>query len=1169
MDAVSDKSLGAVAPTDPAPRPPTATVLAVLVAGDPGPSLDVVMAGLASQDHPRLEALVVDAGIPPAAAGEPTLVERVGRLLPGSTIARMEGNPGFGAAVAAGLTARSGVTPPSFLLLLADDVLLVDTAVRRMVEHALEFNAGIVGAKVLVHDGSRTLDDLGASVDRLGTPVPLVEPGELDQGQYDTTRDVLAVSGAAVLVRTDLFETLGGIDPEVHGADGLVELCWRARELGATVATAPTAVARRVETGSRPSEGRPAGGSGARRGPLRGPVRGHSGSSSQRARNRLRMVLVCHRPAQAAAAAVGLLLATLVGAVYGLATGRFRHATGLVGAWPWNLRRLSSVRRRRRLMPAPDATASAAVARLEVPHRAFRRVVTGRDLTGSDDRSPVQLRLHRLWSMLFGPGGMALMVSAVVLGFGSRSLVGTGLPAVGRMQPLPVDPMDLVRSWWLGWRPTGTGTTVVGPDGLALIGFLDGLWPWGSDLLWTLLVLAALPVGAVGVWRLTQPVGGGRSRAVAVLVYLSVPLPYDALREGRLAPMAAFAVVPWVVRRLVGAQGVAPYGIRGGEAGPGTRLRGLWSEVLVTGLLLAAVAAVDPMLAVPVLMVLVGLVLGTILAGSLAGLGRLLLVTMAGVVVAGLLHLPLVLELLAGRPIGSLLNPVQWPVNGVGTTEMFRLDTGDFGLGRVGSALLVVPVLALAVARGRHLFIALRAWFVVAASWSAVWILDQGWWDGPTPDPGVLLAPAAVGLAWAAAVGVAGLGSDLLGEAVPARTHAGAGTGVGAVPATAAAGATDADPGSGLPSGRSRPSGARLRWLRRGAVGVAGLSLAVAVLPVLGGSIDGAWGTARDDLRAAVPFISTGPLDGGTIHGGIPRVLWLGDPSVLPAVGIPVGDDHLVYDLPGRSHPGGALPSGAPIPDGLAMAVTNGRPDLIDQWPIDLTEGLASIRTSVVDAMAGDTSRLGARLATWGVGWVVLVERSAPVPQPAREVSVPDLLAGAMSRQLDLERMEGINRAVTVYRSTVVEAPLAVVRDRNRLAVPVTVTREAFDRRVLTASADGSLRWAIGPDGAWGFIVDGERQSIVVSDDSGAAAAHPSVRVARGTVGVLELDGSGSRGRRTVQVLLVGVVLLLANWARAGREGRVGRAGRTGAPPIADSYGEIPANGPDGREDRP
>ena len=1152
MDAVSDKSLDAVAPTDPAPRPSTPMVLAVLVAGDPGPSLDVVMAGLASQDHPRLETLVVDAGTPRVTTGESPLVERVGRLLPGSTIARMEGSPGFGAAVTAGLTSRTGVAPPSFLLLLADDVLLVDTAVRRMVEHALESNAGIVGAKVLAHDGSRTLDDLGASVDRLGTPVPLVEAGELDQGQYDTIREVLAVSGAVVLVRTDLFEALGGIDPEVRGADGLVELCWRARLLGATMATAPTAVARRVSTGPRPSDpSHPSDGPSARgsasgsgtgeSGGRRGPTREHSGSSSQRARNRLRMVLVCHRPARAAGAVVGLLAATLVGAVYGLATGRFRHAAGLVGAWPWNLRRLSSIRRRRRIMPTPEATASATVARLEVPHRAFQRVVTGRDLTGSDDRSPSQLRLHRLWSMLFGPGGMALMVSAVVLGFGSRSLVVNGLPAVGRMQPLPVDPMDLVRSWWLGWRPTGTGTTVVVPDGLALIGLLDGFWPWGSGLVWTLVVLAALPVGAVGVWRLTQPVGGGRSRAVAVLVYLSVPLPYDALRDGRLAPMAAFAVLPWVVRRLVGAQGVAPYGTRGGEAGPGTRRRGLWSEVLVTGLLLAAVAAVDPMLAVPVLMVLVGLVVGTILAGSLAGLGRLVVVTTAGVAVAGLLHLPLVLELVGGRPVGSLLNPIHWPVHGVGTMEMFRLDTGDFGLGRVGFALLVVPVLALVVARGRHLFIALRAWFVVAASWSAVWILDQGWWDGPSPEPGVLLAPAAVGLAWAAAVGVAGLGSDLLGEVAPAGAGPAVGPRAGSGPGLPPG--ADRLPEADGPSGAGGPSGAWLRRLRQGAVGVAGLSLAVAVLPVLGGSIDGAWGTARDDLRAAVPFIYAGPVDGGTIHGGVPRVLWLGDPSVLPAIGISLGDDHL-----GDVYPGNGLSPEDLVPDGVAMAVTDGRPDLIDQWPMDRTEGLASIRTSVVDAMAGDTSRLGARLATWGVGWVVLVERSAPVPQPAREVAVPDLLAGAMSRQLDLERMEGINRAVTVYRSTVVEAPLAVVRDRNRRAVPVTVTREAFDRRVLTASADGSLRWAVGPEGAWRFTVDGVRQPLVASGDLGTPSAHPSVRVAMGTVGVLELDDSGSRSRRTVQVVLLGATLLLASWARTARVSRVGRAGRENRP---------------------
>ena len=45
------------------------------------------------------------------------------------------------------------------------------------------------------------------------------------------------------------------------------------------------------------------------------------------------------------------------------------------------------------------------------------------------------------------------------------------------------------------------------------------------------MVIATIPIGAVGVWRLVRPIGGGRSRAVAFLVYLSMPLPYDALRE--------------------------------------------------------------------------------------------------------------------------------------------------------------------------------------------------------------------------------------------------------------------------------------------------------------------------------------------------------------------------------------------------------------------------------------------------------------------------------------------------------------------------------------------------------------------------------------------------------------------------------------------------------------
>ena len=188
------------------------------------------------------------------------------------------------------------------------------------------------------------------------------------------------------------------------------------------------------------------------------------------------------------------------------------------------------------------------------------------------------------------------------------------------------------------------------------------------------------------MWRLVRPVGGGRSRAVAVLVYLSVPLPYDALRAGRIGPLVAYAVVPWLVRRLVGAQGVAPYGSRGGDPGPGTRVRSLWSDVLVTGLALAAAVVVEPALVVPVGMVMVGLVVGTGLAGSLAGLARLATVGAGGVAVAALLHFPLLATLLGDRTVDSLVEPTSWPVHGLGTDAMFRLETGDFGLGRLGLA---------------------------------------------------------------------------------------------------------------------------------------------------------------------------------------------------------------------------------------------------------------------------------------------------------------------------------------------------------------------------------------------------------------------------------------------------------------------------------------------------
>jgi len=1055
----------------PVPPPaPTPLVGVVLVAHDPGEWFNDVLAGLAAQDHRQLDIVVVDAGC------RSGLADRVLNVLPDARTVEVPGSPGFGAAAnravvgASGDQANVGTGPnriPSYHLFMNDDVVLDGTAVRRMVECAVAANAGVVGPKVLVGTDGRILHDMGSTVDRYGSPVPRLHPGEVDQGQYDAEPDVFAVAEAALLVRTDLFAAVGGFDPEIHFLDGHLDLCWRARLAGATVTTAPTAVGRTVS-----------GDASARRG---------TNPAILRPRHRLRMSLTNQESGRSATVVVELAAATVLGVAYGLLTGRFRHVWGLLSAWPWNLRRRSGARHRRRIIAKHRRVdPGRVVAGPNMPHHAVKRAITGRAPYGTGDEAPGNIAFHHIWSALLGPGGIALMVSAAVLGFGSRHLLTRGLPAVGRFQALPADPMDLVRAWWLGWRATGTGVSTTGPDALALLGVVARLVPGSDNLLWTAVVLSALPIGALGIWRLVRPVGGGRSRAAAVLTYLAVPLPYDALREGRLAPLAVYATLPWIAHRLAEAQGVVPYGHRGGDPGPGTRIRNMGSDILLTGLVVAAAIAVDPTVVVVLLVLVAGLVAGSLLAGSSAGLPRLVVVAVGGAVVAAVVQFPLLFNLLGNSPLDSLAVPTTWPSGSLGTSAMFTLDTGSplggptwvgtFGIDRIGWAVLVVPALALLTTTGWHLAISIRAWFVVAGGFASVWLMDQGWWQGPALPAELLLVPVALGLAWAAAAAVADMGTAI---SMPRRSP---------------------DWRNALPA-------------------VAGLALALAVLPVVIGSLGGRLGMPEADLPSALPFLAE-PRSGigDTTSGGDDRVLWVGAPTILPAVGVPLTDGTLSGDV--------------------AIAVTEGRPDLLDQWPYDITEapGVIEIRDTLAEALAGRTSRLGAAIGAWGVGHVVLVERSAPAPHEAVEAPLSPTYAAALTRQLDMARVEGLNSAVTIFENIATDPVHAVVRDRTGRVVPAAVMPLSYDRRRVRASADGAYRWILGPEGSWSFTVDGTIRPLVPAGEAGGVPGRPSVRVASGTIGELVHDSASSRSRRLLQVVALCGVLLLASWLRTDPE---------------------------------
>ena len=214
----------------------------VLVTHNPGEWFEEVLLGIAEQDYASLEVTVVDT------TRRALIEEKVKSLLPQSRVLHLKRSPGFSALTPKNLNASE---KDLFYFFITDDLVLDATAVRRVVESALELNAGIAGLKVLGGENTEILREVGSSIDRYGTTVPRHQINEIDQGQYDGRKEVFASSSSAFLVRKDLFETIGGFDPLLGLVDGHTDLCWRARLLGAKVVLASNAVGRNVLTSER------------------------------------------------------------------------------------------------------------------------------------------------------------------------------------------------------------------------------------------------------------------------------------------------------------------------------------------------------------------------------------------------------------------------------------------------------------------------------------------------------------------------------------------------------------------------------------------------------------------------------------------------------------------------------------------------------------------------------------------------------------------------------------------------------------------------------------------------------------------------------------------------------------------------------------------------------
>jgi hypothetical protein len=146
--------------------------------------------------------------------------------------------------------------PPEWLWLLHDDSAPAPDALELLLD-AVDTgpSIGIAGCKQVTWHDPRRLRDVGFTTSRFGARVTGVDADDVDQGQLDHRSDVLAVSGAGMLVRRDVWDALGGPDPGV-GRDDL-DLCRRAHQAGHRVVVVPRAVV--AHAGCMVARRRPAG----------------------------------------------------------------------------------------------------------------------------------------------------------------------------------------------------------------------------------------------------------------------------------------------------------------------------------------------------------------------------------------------------------------------------------------------------------------------------------------------------------------------------------------------------------------------------------------------------------------------------------------------------------------------------------------------------------------------------------------------------------------------------------------------------------------------------------------------------------------------------------------------------------------------------------------------
>ncbi|HEY5335885.1 MAG TPA: glycosyltransferase, partial [Mycobacteriales bacterium] len=527
------------------PEGPPPHVTAVLVCHDGAPWLPTTLAALRLQTRQPERIVAVDTGSVDASG------EILTRAFGSSGLVRLPRDCGYGTAIEAALQgkevhASDRAGRREWIWLLHDDSAPDAIALERLLDHAARNpSIAVLGAKAVDWDHPDRLVDVGLSTDAAGRRETFLEYAELDQGQHDQPRDVLAVGTAGALVRRETWDALGGFDPALPILREDIDFGWRARRSGRRVVVVPAARVRHARatlTGQRESA--------------------HIHSSVRRTdrSHALYVGVVNGGPLRLPRALSGVLLRVLVLLLTrrpAEAWDELAAACALVVGIP---RLLAGRRRRRRHTTTPPSVVRPYLSRSTTRVRTLLMATTDR-LSGSGDLA-VSSDLEEdgepdddlsvVRRLFFRPVvGLVVVLLAIAL-VADRHILHGGVLEGGRLLQVPGGASDLWRSYAGTWHDVGGGSGSPASPWLPIVAAVSFVLGGNPALAVTVLLLGAVPLAGLSAWFATSrwrlPTG---LRLWAAATYALLPPLTGAVNDGRFDSVVAVIAAPLLVAGAV------------------------------------------------------------------------------------------------------------------------------------------------------------------------------------------------------------------------------------------------------------------------------------------------------------------------------------------------------------------------------------------------------------------------------------------------------------------------------------------------------------------------------------------------------------------------------------------------------------------------------------------